>query len=227
MKRYFILFAAILMTGHAAAREFDGVAAVDLKNGQLTIPCVKIENAPDDMADAIGQHFDVILNQKGNSMNFELSFAEGTSNDTCSAIAEISSSKRSDQPEVNVQCKIKDGRIKISVEGEDLPSGYYTATITNENDASSGPSDEKEAFGDELEFHFDSDSSESGATLINNDFVSIGDKVSAVLQQTTEGDLELTDETTCSAASNKPDKDDDTEDDSEEDNSVDDDSDDD
>jgi len=75
-----------------------------------------------------------------------------------------------DAASVRVRCEKRADRSKISVDGNDLAAGSYTATATS---ASSVTATAKNAVGDEVEFDFDSNANDvaAGATSIPASFI--------------------------------------------------------
>lgn len=65
--------AAVMISQTALADRVKGSARADFANGELLVPCVVIDGLGDS---ADGQYFDIILDQRGNSFNYELIFAE-------------------------------------------------------------------------------------------------------------------------------------------------------
>jgi hypothetical protein len=76
--------AAIMMSQTALADRVKGSARADFASGELVVPCVVIDGF-DDSAD--GQYFDIILDRRGNSFNYELSFAEPEDTAICEELA--------------------------------------------------------------------------------------------------------------------------------------------
>ncbi|PYM98601.1 MAG: hypothetical protein DME08_07510 [Candidatus Rokuibacteriota bacterium] len=76
-----------------------------------------------------------------------------------------------DAASVRVRCEKRADRSKISVDGNDLAAGSYTATATS--GASSVTAAAKNAVGDEVEFDFDSNANDvaAGATSIPASFI--------------------------------------------------------
>ena len=76
-----------------------------------------------------------------------------------------------DAASVGVRCEKRADRSKISVDGNDLAAGSYTATATS--GASSVTAAAKNAVGDEVEFDFDSNANDvaAGATSIPASFI--------------------------------------------------------
>src|SRR6266446_7873993 len=72
---------------------------------------------------------------------------------------------------VRVRCETRANRSKISVDGNDLAAGSYTATVTS--GTSSVTAAAKNAVGDEAEFDFDSNANDvaAGATSISPSFI--------------------------------------------------------
>jgi len=76
---------------------------------------------------------------------------------------------------LRLRCELRTrGRSRISVDGNNLVSGLYTAVVTSgANSATAGP---RATVGDEVEFDFDSDPRDiaAGATAISADFIQAG-----------------------------------------------------
>ncbi len=64
--------ATMMMSQAAQADRVKGSAKADFQNDELQVPCVQIEGFSDA---ADGQFFDIILQRRGNSFNYELVFA--------------------------------------------------------------------------------------------------------------------------------------------------------
>ena len=76
--------ATILMSQAAQADRVKGSAKVDFANDELAVPCVMIDGSG---SSADGQFFDIILERRGKSFNYELSFAEPENNAICEQLA--------------------------------------------------------------------------------------------------------------------------------------------
>src|SRR5215475_5218527 len=79
-----------------------------------------------------------------------------------------------DAASVRVRCETRGDRSKISVDGNDLAPGSYTATLKSPASAASGvTAPAKTAVGDEVEFDFDSNANDvaAGATQISQSFI--------------------------------------------------------
>lgn len=76
--------ATILMSQAAQADRVKGSARVDFANDELAVPCVMIDGSG---SSADGQFFDIILERRGKSFNYELSFAEPEDNAICEELA--------------------------------------------------------------------------------------------------------------------------------------------
>ena len=74
----------MIMGNSAIADEIGGSPVYDSKKAELRIPCVLVENLDPGLD---GSYFDVILKQRGSSMNFELSFAALEDGVVCEAAA--------------------------------------------------------------------------------------------------------------------------------------------
>ncbi|XSG85327.1 MAG: hypothetical protein ACPW60_01065 [Methylohalobius sp. ZOD2] len=164
-----------------------GVARADFDLGELTVPCVKVENLDDDLD---GEYFDVILERRGQSFNFELKLAEPEDTAYCEKLdnfskfedddfddedsADDDSSASSDSPKIFVSCERETDRSEVSINAKNLVPGTYSAMITsgaNTATSFSMPSDD-----DEVEFDFDSDPDDimEGDNEIAPDFIQQG-----------------------------------------------------
>jgi hypothetical protein len=79
-----------------------------------------------------------------------------------------------DAESVRVRCERRPARSKISVDGNDLPGGLYTARVTSGTHVAVSPAEA--AVGDEVEFDFDSARADiaAGATPIARNFIQNG-----------------------------------------------------
>ncbi len=125
------------------------------------------------------QFFDVILERRGNSFNYELIFAESEDQAHCQRVADFAAfdDDANSEPgaaKILVSCEKRSDRSKISVDGKDLTSGDYSATVTSGTE--SVASLIKSTVGDEVEFDFDSSADDiaQGATEINANFIQNG-----------------------------------------------------
>lgn len=161
-----------------------GGALADFRVNELRIPCVEVRNLDPNVD---GQFFDVILDRRGNSMNFELRFAQVEDPSLCQAIASFSrfhdedfdsaSDPTSDDfglrnsPNLLISCERRQSRSKVSIRAKNLTSGQFLAEIQSNGHIASSPL--KSTFGDEVEFKFASDPSDiaEGATAIAPDFL--------------------------------------------------------
>jgi hypothetical protein len=76
-----------------------------------------------------------------------------------------------DAASVRIRCEKRPARSKISVDGNDLAAGVYTARVIS--DGRKKTSDPAATVGDEVEFDFDSNRADvaEGATRIGKNFV--------------------------------------------------------
>jgi len=147
-----------------------GGARADFGVNELQIPCVEITNLNPELD---GKFFDVILDRRGNSMNFELKFAAVEDPALCQSIADFALFRDDvgTEPKVFVRCEIRPGRSKISVDVNNLVAGNYLAEVTSGRNRAASPT--RVSLDDELEFHFDSQSNDiaQGAIAISADFI--------------------------------------------------------
>ena len=166
------------------ADRISGVSRADFLSNELTVPCVQVKNSDD--AALNDQFFDVILERRGNSFNYELIFAESEDQAHCQRVAEFAAfdddaiSEDDDgisedgAAKILVSCEKRTNRSKVSVDGKNLASGDYSSTITS--GAGSATSLIKTTVGDEVEFDFDSSADDvaKGAKEISSDFIQNG-----------------------------------------------------
>lgn len=67
-----------------AADKIGGIPIADFQNGTLIVPCVKIENHSEELN---GLYYDVTMQRRGNSLNYEVIFAEIEDSSVCEAVA--------------------------------------------------------------------------------------------------------------------------------------------
>ena len=159
------------------ANEITGASRADFLTNELIIPCVQIVNSNDETLN--NRFFDVILERRGNSFNYELISAESEDQAHCQRVADFAAfdDNAGTQPgtaKILVSCEQRIDRSKISVDGKDLASGDYSATVTSGDGSVS--SSIKTTIGDEVEFDFDSSTDDiaQGATAISADFIQNG-----------------------------------------------------
>ncbi len=151
-----------------------GVPLADFQVNELRIPCVEVQNI-DPSVD--GQFFDVILERRGNSMNFELKFFQTEDPDFCRTAADFSKFHDHDfnddpgDTKIQVLCERRQNRSKVSVNAKNLLAGQYRAEIHSDGNSASSPFEN--TVDDEVEFDFDSDPDDiaEGATAIAPDFI--------------------------------------------------------
>lgn len=88
-----------------------------------------------------------------------------------------------------VRCRVKDGRVKISVDGQDLAPGDYTATITSGTNSATSGAQTATALVPDLDFDFDSTAGDPGDldTAIPPDFAAVGSLVNATINTSPAG----------------------------------------
>jgi hypothetical protein len=160
-----------------AADEIGGGPLADFGANELTIPCVKVSNLTGSTAN--DRFFDVVLDRRGESMNFELTAAAPEDIAFCKRLADFAAFEDDDLTPVPgengfgilVSCELTADRSSVSVKAKDLAPGTYLATITSgTNEVMTLP---LAITDDEVEFDFDSDDDEvaDGATEIAADFI--------------------------------------------------------
>ncbi len=180
------------------ADKISGVPLADFAKDELIVPCVKVENYDETINN---KFYDVIFERRGNSFNYELTLAEAEDAGHCQRTAAFSTfddddfvssddSANSSGPKILLSCeKRSSGRSKISVDGKNLASGSYSSTVTSGSNEIS--SQVRSTIGDEIEFDFDSEANEAGATSISPDFIQ-GAKVAAKIIKNVSGETVLT-----------------------------------
>jgi len=155
-----------------------GSARADFGTDELSVPCVQIANFENDAFN--NQFFDIILDRRGNSFNYELTFAESEDQAHCQRVADFAAFDDDDFDgagsgvNILVRCEQRTNRSKISVDGKNLAIGDYSSTVTSGGGSASSPL--RSSIGDEVEFDFDSspDDIAAGATAISADFIQGG-----------------------------------------------------
>jgi hypothetical protein len=160
-----------------AADDIGGGPLADFGANELTVPCVLVNNLSG--SNANNKFYDVVLDRRGNSMNFELSYAAPEDPAYCQRLIDYANFEDDDLTPIPgqngfgilVSCELSTGRSSISVKAKDLAPGTYFATIT------SGTNEEMTLplaiTDDDVEYDFDSDDDEvdDGATEIDADFI--------------------------------------------------------
>ena len=166
------------------ADRIKGESREDFLSNELTVTCVQVKNSDD--AALNDQYFDVILERRGNSFNYELIFAESEDQAHCQRVAEFAAfdddaisedddgTSEDGAAKILLSCEKRSNRSKVSVDGKNLASGDYSSTIMS--GAGSATSLIKTTVGDEVEFDFDSSADDvaKGAKEISSDFIQNG-----------------------------------------------------
>ena len=76
-----VIIFSLLSSSTALADDISGGARADFSTQELIVPCVKIMNSGDEELD--GHFFDIVLKQRGQSLNYEVSFGEPEESATC------------------------------------------------------------------------------------------------------------------------------------------------
>ena len=182
---------AIMAASTAQADRVKGSARADFGTDELLVPCVLIENHSEEFD---GQYLDIVLDRRGKSFNYELTFAEpedgamceemsnyaifidddstdDDSSDDDSSDDDSSDDDGDDASNLFVSCEVRSDRSKASVNGKNLAAGDYYAVLTSGGNTIT--SESKNITGDEVEFDFDSDPDDiaEGAEAIESDFI--------------------------------------------------------
>ena len=163
-----------------AGDDIGGGAKADFSTSKLTVPCVEIRNLSGSLAN--NKFFDIVLERRGSSFNFELTYAASEDAAMCQQLANIATFEDSNYSDDNtapgengfgilVRCNLRVGRSSVSVDARDLAAGTYIATIKSGTKVKT--SLPMTISGDEVEFDFDSDNGDvaEGAVRIDTDFI--------------------------------------------------------
>lgn len=184
-----------IIASPAWADRIGGSSRADFLSDELVIPCVKLKNYADD--DSLeGLYFDVRMERRGNSFNYELVEAIQENSDVCRKIAALAAFEDDDYDDSDddsddddgfsssdptgggqatrlfVGCEIddEDGReSKVELKVLNLAPGSYRARVIS--GGANVVSLEKPASRFETEFKFKSDTDDSDKTLITADFI--------------------------------------------------------
>lgn len=163
------------------ADKISGVARADFLSDELIVPCVQVRNSGDLTIDK--KFFDVVLERRGSSFNYELISAESEDQAHCHRVAEFAAFdddviaegdddiSEAGSAKILVSCEKRINRSKISVDGKNLASGDYSSTIMSGIGAATSLI--KTTVGDEVEFDFDSSADDvaKDAKEISADFI--------------------------------------------------------
>lgn len=180
MRKFIRLLSAIVLCVYCNlvwANGISGAPLADFLSNELTVPCVLVKNSDDEALN--DKYFDVILERRDNSFNYELVFAVPEDQAHCQRVGDFASFDDDDitgegTAKILVSCEKRTNRSKISVDGKNLPSGDYSSRVISGN--VSVVSSIKTTFSDEVEFDFDSSTNDiaEGATEISADFIQNG-----------------------------------------------------
>jgi len=202
-----VSMATLMLSQSALADRVKGSAKANFSNDELEVPCVLIEGTD---GNGDGRFYDIVLERRGKSFNYEMIFAEHEDGGMC---AEMASYARfiDDDPEdeddsddvanLFASCEVRDQsgdqvRSKIKVKAKDLTSGSYYAIVT-----SGDVSVQSEAYStdeDELEIEFDNDADDvlEGAEAIEANFIQDGSVLAEVFAADTD-ELLLSETVSC------------------------------
>lgn len=184
-----------IIASPAWADRIGGGSRADFLSDELVIPCVKLKNYADD--DSLeGLYFDVRMERRGDSFNYQLVEAIKENSDVCRKIAALAAFEDDDYDDSDdddsdddkgfdstpisggkatrlfVGCEIDndDGReSKVELKVLNLAPGNYRARVTSGDNSET--SLEKTASRFETEFKFKSDTDDNDKTLITDDFI--------------------------------------------------------
>jgi len=147
---------AVLSMGSVIAKEkpadrISGGARADFKQGTLVIPCVKIANSGDENLE--GRFFDVVLKQRGKSLNYEVVLGELEDEATCQPAIDAMLENDNDSED-------SDGSL------EDVLGAAVEAEAEAEAEAESEAESEAEV---EVEASDDTDTTDSNTTTADAD----------------------------------------------------------
>lgn len=202
-----VSMATLMLSQSALADRVKGSAKADFSNDELEVPCVLIEGTG---GNGDGRFYDIVLERRGKSFNYEMIFAEREDGDMCAEMANYArfidddpedEDDSDDVANLFASCEVRDQsgeqvRSKIKVKAKDLASGSYYAIVT-----SGDVSVQSEAYGtdeDELEIEFDNDADDvlEGAEAIEADFIQDGSVLAEVFAADTD-ELLLSETVSC------------------------------
>jgi hypothetical protein len=188
---------------HAAADTIGGGPKADFSARELSVPCVQVTNLSDATE---GTYYDIVLSQRGNSFNYEITLAEVEDSTVCERIAEFAKFEDDDYDDsdddsdddssedvdddlgiidnsaadILAQCESRTDRAKVSVKGKDLMSGSYYVSLTS--GSNTAQSTVKSISDNEFEIDFDSDADDvlEGAEEIEASFITDGSVIASI-----------------------------------------------
>ncbi len=207
-----ISVATLILSQSALADRVKGSAKADFSNDELQVPCVRVEGTG---GKGDGRFFDIVLERRGKSFNYEMIFAEPEDSTMCEEMANYatfidddpedeedsdddsedddndSDDDFDDVANLFASCEVRDEsgdqvRSKIKVKAKDLADGSYYAIVSSADNTA-----QSEAYStdeDELEIEFDNDADDvlEGAEAIAADFIQDGSVLAEVFDADTD-----------------------------------------
>ena len=189
--------ATLMLSQAALADRVKSSAKANFSNDELEVPCVLIEGTG---GNGDGRFYDIVLERRGKSFNYEMIFAEREDGGMCADMANYArfidddpedEDDSDDVANLFASCEVRDQsgdqvRSKIKVKAKDLTSGSYYAIVT-----SGDVSVQSEAYStdeDELEIEFDNDADDvlEGAEAIEANFIQDGSVLAEVFAADTD-----------------------------------------
>ena len=202
-----VSMATLMLSQAALADRVKGSAKANFSNDELEVPCVLIEGTD---GNGDGRFYDIVLERRGKSFNYEMIFAEREDGGMCAEMANYArfidddpedEDDSDDVANLFASCEVRDQsgdqvRSKIKVKAKDLTSGSYYAIVT-----SGDVSVQSEAYStdeDELEIEFDNDADDvlEGAEAIEANFIQDGSVLAEVFAADTD-ELLLSETVSC------------------------------
>jgi len=202
-----VSMATLMLSQSALADRVKGSAKANFSNDELEVPCVLIEGTD---GNGDGRFYDIVLERRGKSFNYEMIFAEREDGGMCAEMANYArfidddpedEDDSDDVANLFASCEVRDQsgdqvRSKIKVKAKDLTSGSYYAIVT-----SGDVSVQSEAYStdeDELEIEFDNDADDvlEGAEAIEANFIQDGSVLAEVFAADTD-ELLLSETVSC------------------------------
>ena len=202
-----VSMATLMLSQSALADRVKGSAKANFSNDELEVPCVLIEGTG---GNGDGRFYDIVLERRGKSFNYEMIFAEREDGGMCAEMANYArfidddpedEDDSDDVANLFASCEVRDQsgdqvRSKIKVKAKDLTSGSYYAIVT-----SGDVSVQSEAYStdeDELEIEFDNDADDvlEGAEAIEANFIQDGSVLAEVFAADTD-ELLLSETVSC------------------------------
>lgn len=135
---------SILTTSSAFSDDISGGARANFGKNELVVPCVQVLNSDND--DLNGQYFDLVLKQKGKSLNYEVVVGVPEESETCIAAIDAMLANDDDTSDINgTATDIIDDSDEDDSDDEDSTVEESDGNDSNEDDSEDDDPDEDES----------------------------------------------------------------------------------